>query len=310
MARGLCGAATGTYLEESDTLHVVQPGQGQCRSSQWSAKGQPSAGAENVEAAEARMGTARYSQSMRSRAVIRRGLRSLALASLYSHRAPNDPVFVVAPMPRSGSTLLVSYLNSLPGVTVAGEPLNHQSSIGIRRTLITKKRVIRHIAGTIGHLDGTVRGAKLLGPQLDERSISLGDLRLRFPESRLVVSYRQSIFEQYVSLRVAQETRQWTTVHAFAGRIFISPNKFAVFVENHHRRHEQILSNAPGKLVISYEELVDDPQSAFGDKICPHIGMPFSPVTTAMTKRVTKPMSEVVANWDEVSHLAELRVMY
>jgi hypothetical protein len=71
-----------------------------------------------------------------------------------------------------------------------------------------------------------------------------------------------------------------------------------------------MLSTALGKLVISYEELEDDPQSAFAEKICPYIGMPFSPVTTAFTKRVTKPMSEVVANRDEVSHLAEVRVAY
>jgi hypothetical protein len=62
--------------------------------------------------------------------------------------------------------------------------------------------------------------------------------------------------------------------------------------------------------VISYEELEDNPPVSVHREGLPHIGLPFSRVTTNNDGMLTKPMSEVVANWDEVSHLAELRVTY
>lgn len=239
------------------------------------------------------------------RAAIRRELRALAL-TLYSRRAPGDPLFVITPMPRSGSTLLVSYLNSLPGVTIAGEPLNHQTSIGIRRRLVTKSQVIRHLAGTIGHLDGIVRGAKLVGGQLETRGITINDLTARFPRSRLILIYRESILNQFVSLAVARATREWSGRKEFDGRITISLRDFDTFLDDHRRRHQQALSAEA--LVISYEQLVAAPQAVFAERICPYIGISYSTVSTPLEKRIRRPISEVVTNWDEISHLADLKV--
>ena len=239
------------------------------------------------------------------RATIRRELRALAL-TLYSRRAPDDPVFVITPMPRSGSTLLVSYLNSLPGVTIAGEPLNHQTSIGIRRRFVTSKQAIRHLAGTIGHLDGIVRGAKLVGGQLETRGITINDLSARFPRSRLIVIFRESILSQFVSLVVARATREWAGQDEFDGRITISLSDFNNFLEDHRRRHQQALSAEA--LIISYEQLVAEPQAVFAERICPFIGIAYSPVSTPLDKRIRRPISEVITNWDEISHLTNLKL--
>src|SRR5213593_5199980 len=54
------------------------------------------------------------------------------------------PAFLVSTF-RTGSNLLLSYLGSLSGITVRGEVLNPEAPEGLRRYLVTRGGVIRHM---------------------------------------------------------------------------------------------------------------------------------------------------------------------
>jgi len=64
-------------------------------------------------------------------------------------RTAKEPVFVIAKR-RSGSNLLLSYLNSVPDLSFwPPEPLNWRMYYGVRKNRVSKKAVLRHLAYTL-----------------------------------------------------------------------------------------------------------------------------------------------------------------
>lgn len=218
-----------------------------------------------------------------------------------------DPVFVLA-TGRSGSHLLVDYLDSLPGVAFRREILNQAIPIGIpyRRG---KPAVERHITRAITSLRASVPGAKILLDQMRWAKVTVHDLRRLFPGVRFLLLYRESLAEQYVSFRVAQETSRWVSepgTAPFTGQVHIDPDAMARFFAEIRSlyadvtRHEWMRRRT---FALSYEELVGDPQGLFASALCPFLGVPFAPVRTRRTKQVGKLIDSVISNYAEVKPL-------
>src|SRR5205085_10957081 len=109
---------------------------------------------------------------------------------------------------RSGSNLLVDYLDGLPGVQSLSEILNWRTRIGPRREVPTHG-AIRHIRVSMQTLQSPLRGCKLFLSDLEDFRLTLEDLDGEFPDAKYIVLYRKSLAEQFVSLELARMTQQW-----------------------------------------------------------------------------------------------------
>lgn len=219
-----------------------------------------------------------------------------------------DPVFVVS-AGRDGSNLLVDYLNSLPGVSVAGEVLSAALHEGIRHKFITKAAVLRHIKYSLHNLDNRICGVKFHFAQMQTRQISLNDIRQAFPTAKFIILYRRSIARQYISQQRAVVSGQWLLrkhEKAIDNKIRIDPSSLNTYYD----RIKQFYKDLPGQawikqcgVILSYEELTDHPQTLFDEIICPFLGLPFVKISTKLMKQNTKPMHEVVENYAQVEEM-------
>jgi len=107
-------------------------------------------------------------------------------------RKPSRGFFILCEH-RTGSNLLISYLNSVPGISFDGEILSRHHAYGLRRWWISKKVVFRHIRHSLNYRPQEVRGAKIFFVHLHELGLSLHDLLKEFPEIRWFVLYRKNI---------------------------------------------------------------------------------------------------------------------
>ena len=220
-----------------------------------------------------------------------------------------EPVFIITTR-RTGSNLLLDYLNSIPNVFFAGEVLNRDMAYGLRGRLITKRSVLRHIAHSINNCEHKICGAKFVKVHLDIHNIGIADLKKLFPNARFIVLYRQSLLEQFVSLKIAEITDTWHWKESFAlpPSIHVSVPEFKEFCKQIKRFYGEVfesdlLNNC--STVISYEELQTDPQKVSNETIFPFLGLRPCAVSTNLKKQNTKPLSEIVENYEEVAGFIE-----
>src|SRR5262245_32166378 len=100
---------------------------------------------------------------------------SYRLNLLLRHSRPRPackPIFVLSTL-RTGSNLLVSYLNSMRGVRIAGEILHPDQMAGVPRG-ISKTAVLRHIQLSLNRCDAEICGAKLPSVHLQSHDLNAG----------------------------------------------------------------------------------------------------------------------------------------
>lgn len=222
----------------------------------------------------------------------------------YFKRSKKSPVFIICSR-RTGSNLLLSYLNSSPLVSFAGEILNWDMYYGLRRKFISKRAVLRHIRHSINDCQKTICGAKLLKLRLEVHHLTIADLQTIFPEAKFIILYRKSLFDQYISLQIAETTKQWTWNSGFKlpKEIVIDPPIMQKFSQGTKNFYNNIL-NSPGirerSAIISYEELTADPQRIFDQKIFPFLGIPSFGISTQMKKQNTKNPWEIIKNYKDI----------
>src|SRR5207253_6074682 len=99
----------------------------------------------------------------------------------FSRHSPYQTFFTIATA-RSGSNLLVDYLDGLPGVQSLSEILNWRTRIGPRREVPTHG-AIRHIRVSMQTLQSPLRGCKLFLSDLEDFRLTLEDLDREFPDA-------------------------------------------------------------------------------------------------------------------------------
>lgn len=242
----------------------------------------------------------------------RRSLHRLKISlKYYLKRRPKRPFFILFTA-RTGSTLLISYLNSIPKVSFATEILNSELAIGLPLKNVSKNSVLRHILYSINHCPYEICGAKFNEWQLEHRHLAVTELFELFPAVKLIILYRQGMADQYLSHRIAEYTWQWNhravPVRPLNKKLRISRDEFLKYVDRIKQFYEGILRLEIVRLnsiVISYEELASNAQKVFEEKIFPFLGVPPVRVKTTLTKQTTKHPSELVENYEEVKDLWE-----
>lgn len=227
---------------------------------------------------------------------------------LWFHKDTSKSVIILC-SPRTGSTLLSSYLNSLKAFRSYGEVLNPQiypffgkiTNFPYKRFLALLK--IRFI------LSQGNSSVKLIFSQLEKLGIDLGDLQTSFPSARFLIIYRKSLLDCYISSLRAQETREWSSksnnVEPPNATFQIDKDAFLNFC--HQVKSAYLKCNSESlltrSLVIEYEELAADPQNLFAREICPFLDVSYVPVKSRLRKQIQTPLSQLIENFDEMSDL-------
>jgi hypothetical protein len=243
---------------------------------------------------------------------LKRAAYRTAMYSSYAciQRPPHSIVLILS-TGRTGSHLLRSYLNSLPGVGLNNEVLNAATTEGVRGRWISRRAVLRHLRLSVATSGPAVGGCKLIFEQLRDRGLALEDLQRLFPAARWLISYRESLADQYLSQLVAVKTQLWIQrdVNPKQGvRIRLDADRFQQFCAQtrddlrHVASHEWISRNA---LAVKYEDLSRGPSALFCKAICPFLGIPTAPVSTDLVKQNERPLEQTIENAEELGDFLE-----
>jgi LPS sulfotransferase NodH len=234
----------------------------------------------------------------------------------------DDPVFVLTTA-RSGSNLLRSLLNDLPGVTIANEVLHPRTYVGARR-LRTPDAGLAHLQRSLTALDGDVRGAKLFFSHLERLGLDLPRIIATYPRARWIVLYRESLWAQFLSTQRALRSGEW--VHqvredSFERHQVRVPNRFkgaedtfqveADVLERYLRQQRAWYDGAVRELqrssraaLVAYEDLVAD-HDAVLHSLTEDLDLPASERTVRQGTRKQAGTSDdaLVENLDELRDL-------
>ena len=225
-------------------------------------------------------------------------------------RQEKEPVFVIAKR-RSGSNLLLSYLNSVPELSfIPPEPLNSQMYYGIPEKGISKRTLLNHLAYSLNDNPTKICGFKMLFFRLKKYNLTLDDIRMRFPKAKFLILYRRSTLEQFVSFKIAEKTNHWLWTRDFKLPGSLKPDlgEFRDFCELNRNYYAQLFQYPwlrTCSRVLAYEDLAADPQRVFDEKIFPFLRLPSFPVSTTMVKQNSKPLEELLENFKELKLFEE-----
>ncbi len=241
----------------------------------------------------------------RTKLIRKRSVHRLKIFSEYLFKKEEKyPVFIITTR-RTGSNLLLEYLNSIPNVSFTPEILNKSMSYGIRDKFISKQAVLRHIAYSINACPHKICGTKLVKVHLEHHDISLEDLKEHFPKARFIILYRRSLLDQFVSLKIAEatDTWQWTNQFRLPSSVAVQIPELLEYCKMIKNFYEDIFKRdwlLRFSITMSYEDLVTSPQDTFHRALFPFLELPPSPITSTMKKQNTKKLHEIVENYAEV----------
>jgi len=223
---------------------------------------------------------------------------------------PYQPLFLVATC-RSGSNLLMSYLAQQPGIAMLSEVLSSQLPIGPRRDCIPPAKAISHIRYCLQGEKTPVRGCKLMLYQLANCRLTLNEIQAAFPTAKYIVLYRQSLAEQFVSHQLALATRQYQLSagqEAKTAEVMIKSGELRRYCDEIRRSYCDVLKHswlADRAVLLSYEELTANSAHWLEKKICPLLGVGYTPPRTHLRKQNTQPLADRVTNYRDVSALLQ-----
>jgi LPS sulfotransferase NodH len=236
---------------------------------------------------------------------------NLQARSWVQPQASYRPLFVVATQ-RSGSNLLVDYLNRLSGVQCLEEILCRTSPEGLPRWQATTRRALAHIRLSLATLPGAVRGCKLMLNQLEDCRLDMERLNAAFPEARYIILYRESLAEQFLSLESAKASNQWKLMGKEERKLVhirVDPQKLQTFCQKTLEMYRRVLEHdwlRQRGVLLSYEQLINAPEHCLRESICPLLDVDAAaPLSTALRKQNTLSCAERVVNYDQVANLLD-----
>jgi len=176
--------------------------------------------------------------------------------------ASHDPNLIVVSAGRSGSSLLVNYLNSNRQIHCHGEILNSGHKIYGTVEGKTREQLLRHVASFFGTGDAYYMGAKFLTHQFEELDLPLSAVLETLGRPRVIVLYRRSLLETYLSLLIAEQTGLWYSTGTIEqASVSLDIGRFKAFAAVQRRRWHQAIDDISALcpfLSASYEELTGD----------------------------------------------------
>ena len=183
-------------------------------------------------------------------------------------------------------------------------------SYGLRARAIAKRSVMRHILHSVYSAKAATGGAKFLDVQMKAHKLTSQDLLQLFPDARFIIIYRESILEQFVSLKIAEKTNawQWSDKFRLPESVFVDVEELISFASGIKSFYESLLGTERVRrncVLLSYEELVADAQGLFEERIFPFLNMRPVQVSSSMRKQNVKKLSEIIHNYREIKLLED-----
>jgi len=217
--------------------------------------------------------------------------------------AIHDRNLIVLSAGRSGSSLLVSYLNSNRQIYCLGEVLNPGHKIYGTTEGKTREELIRHVASFFQTRDVTYVGAKFLTHQFDELDITVSDVLEVLRRPKVLALYRRSLLETYVSLLIAEQTDTWYSSNVINNvSVTLDLAQFYEFAEVQRRRWEDSMrevSRLCSFVCVSYEELIND-QAITMKRIFSFLDVPSADVHCESVKQNPGDLSTKISNYDSL----------
>lgn len=224
------------------------------------------------------------------------------LRFLFSRKYACDKKFVIFGEARTGSSLLVTLLGSLDGVTCKAELWIDP--------LLAPRRFIHHHYALCG---GQAFGFKILPPQAARKQEQLGIenvlSELADGGYKIIELSRDNILRMALSGIRARSTGQWHRRERQAGQPVpkLEINVTELFSElrkiQQLRGEKQRLLEGIPTLKVSYERDLED-ASAHADtvrRIAAYLDVPYGPPKTTLRRIQAAPLAETIANYDEIA---------
>ena len=110
---------------------------------------------------------------------------------------------------RSGTTLLVDYLNCHPQIRCRGEILGEGDQGYGAPYRMDHARLKLHVESLFVKRPGILAGATILTYHLDELPLQSADLAQVLHRPKIIVLYREETLGQFVSLKMAERDGLW-----------------------------------------------------------------------------------------------------
>lgn len=207
--------------------------------------------------------------------------------------------------------MVLDYLRSIPHVSMAHEFLNPVFYYGFRPKPNSNNALLQHVRRSINHQGGKYSGCKILIGQLDQHGIALPNFDGGLPEPKYLVLYRRDVFRQFVSLKIAHQTKQYLAQASEQIRttnVIVDMNELEELYQLNAAEYRSVLT-CPGVgercLAFAYEDVVADPQKVFDGNIFPFLGVASVPVKTRLVKQNKRSIEETVTNFAEIADRLE-----
>jgi LPS sulfotransferase NodH len=209
--------------------------------------------------------------------------------------------FLILSSARSGSSLLVNYLNCHASIRCWGEILNSDSGIDQNVEAMSYHQLCTYVASFFPHSGDGCVGAKLLNHQFDELPLTLSRVIELSNWPKVIVLYRQNLLEAFVSLRIAQANNIWySTDQTNNQSLSLDWTSFEMYAHRERSRWARCLSELPASgckvRFVTYEQMVDNPQATL-DSLFVFLGLDTCEVRTESVRQNPGNLSEKVENW-------------
>jgi hypothetical protein len=169
---------------------------------------------------------------------------------------------------------------------------------------------LRHIAHSINDCQYELCGSKLIKVHMQRHDIWPEDLQKIFPNAGFIILYRRSILEQLLSLKIAEKTDMWLWSNQFRipEEITITADELVTFHGIMQEFYQRLLEDPAVQrksVVISYEELCENPQRTFDEKLFPFLGSMRFGVRNHLKKQNSKRPEEILSNFKELIRMKE-----
>ena len=212
----------------------------------------------------------------------------------------HDRNLIVLSAGRSGSSLLVNYLNSNRQIHCHGELLNPEHEIYGTVAGKTRQELILHVASFFQPRAETYVGAKFMTHQFDELDLSLRDILDVLQRPRVLALYRRNLLDTYVSLRIAEQTNVWYSAHAVNHEaVTLDLGDFYAFAAVQRRRWRDCMQEVAGLCAFvccAYEDLVSD-SAAVMNRVFAFLELPSTPVNSESVRQNPGNLQRKIANY-------------
>lgn len=245
-----------------------------------------------------------YFQYLRTYLIIK---RKQLLNAISLSKSKDYIPFVILSEPRSGSTMLHTYLNSHTQVKSYGEVLREN----IEANAIDKETA--PYIDTLAFKPHTPT-LKAIGLKLfyeyykDPRYTESFRYVVNRNDVKIIFLIRRDILKVYVSLKIAQKTNVWSSVKSATNeprpQITIDRNDYIKFREEHlrHRRLFTTLLKDHPLLEVAYEDLVQNPQPIL-KSIQQFLGVKPKVLFTLLKQQNPGSVESLITNYDEVKDI-------